>query len=313
MRKLLAHAFSAQALREQEDILNHYFDLLITRLKQQGGKVDLTRWFNFFTFDLVGDLALGKPFGMLEASKAPAFMDRVLRGSRTLIVYWTAQIIPIFGLLLRLYSKVPGASNARQRMNEFARQCVKERLAEKRDRKDFMSYILRYNDERGMTNAEIGMTAKTLLNAGSETTATSLTGCVWLMLSHPEKLAKATKEVRDKFGKADEMNLQTTSPASLPYLFAVIEESLRIYTPLGALAFPRRTTQSTIIDGVVVPPDTRVAVHSYSACMSTKHWYQPEAFEPERWLSNKDDKFSIDQNNAMQPFATGPRVCIGKK
>lgn len=232
MRKLLAHAFSAQALREQEEILTQYFDLLINCLKQQidepsNGKVDFTQWFNFFTFDLIGDLALGKPFGMLEAARAPDFMESVMRSSKGMIPFWTGNLIPIYGIFLRLYARLP-RSTARTRMKELALRCTKQRLSEKRERKDFMSYDLKYNDERGMTNAEIGMTTRTLLNTWTETTATTLTACVWLILKHPEVLRKISME---------ELNLQSTSPVSLPYLFAVIEETMRAFPPLGGLAF----------------------------------------------------------------------------
>ena len=59
IRKLLSHAFSETALREQEPILISYFDLLVSRLQEQidgaiGGKVDIMSWYNFATFDIIG-------------------------------------------------------------------------------------------------------------------------------------------------------------------------------------------------------------------------------------------------------------------
>ena len=59
MRKLLSHAFSESALREQESILTGYFDLLVSRLKEESqnpdiDKVDITSWYNFTTFDIIG-------------------------------------------------------------------------------------------------------------------------------------------------------------------------------------------------------------------------------------------------------------------
>ena len=59
MRRLLSHAFSESALREQESILTAYFDLLVSQLEEQSqnqniDKVDLTRWYNFTTFDIIG-------------------------------------------------------------------------------------------------------------------------------------------------------------------------------------------------------------------------------------------------------------------
>ena len=59
MRKLLSHAFSDSALREQESILTGYFDLLVSRLKEQCqnpqiDKVDIISWYNFTLFDIIG-------------------------------------------------------------------------------------------------------------------------------------------------------------------------------------------------------------------------------------------------------------------
>ena len=59
MKRLLAHAFSESALLEQEPLLTRYFDLLISKLKQQvegpaRGRVDMMAFYNFVTFDIIG-------------------------------------------------------------------------------------------------------------------------------------------------------------------------------------------------------------------------------------------------------------------
>ena len=70
MRRLLTHAFSSKALKEQEQILHIYADMLIEKLADmmrgtQHAIDDMTRWYNFTTFDLIGDLAFGESFGCL--------------------------------------------------------------------------------------------------------------------------------------------------------------------------------------------------------------------------------------------------------
>jgi hypothetical protein len=73
MRKLLSHAFSDKALRQQEDIVNQYFSLLVSSLKQRvddpkvDSVVDLSKWYNFLTFDIIGDLCFAESFGALES------------------------------------------------------------------------------------------------------------------------------------------------------------------------------------------------------------------------------------------------------
>ncbi|KAH1457604.1 hypothetical protein KXX13_009191 [Aspergillus fumigatus] len=70
MRRLLAHAFSDRALREQESLLHFYADLLVQKLHENlnhshSEVVDIARWYNFTTFDLIGDLAFGEPLASL--------------------------------------------------------------------------------------------------------------------------------------------------------------------------------------------------------------------------------------------------------
>jgi Cytochrome P450 len=82
MRKLLAPAFTEQAMMKQEPIVQYHVDLLIRQLKglvdnqqnavekdgQSGVTVDIVRWYNFCTFDTVGDLGFGESFHSLESA-----------------------------------------------------------------------------------------------------------------------------------------------------------------------------------------------------------------------------------------------------
>lgn len=70
MRRQLAHAFSERALRSQESYLKHYVDLLISKLRAEsdaGQPADMVKFYNFTTFDVLGDLAFGESFGCLES------------------------------------------------------------------------------------------------------------------------------------------------------------------------------------------------------------------------------------------------------
>lgn len=68
-RRLLAHAFSEQGLREQQPIIQKYVDLLIERLfeaTKDGDSTDLLEWYILITFDIIGDLAWGESFNGLR-------------------------------------------------------------------------------------------------------------------------------------------------------------------------------------------------------------------------------------------------------
>lgn len=77
--------------------------------------------------------------------------------------------------------------------------------------------------------------------AGSETTATTLSAATYYLTTHPEILAKVQREIRNTFTNEDEIGLDSKKP--LPYLQAVIEESLRLFppAPLPSARVIRRT------------------------------------------------------------------------
>ena len=102
-----------------------------------------------------------------------------------------------------------------------------------------------------MSRKELMSTSGLLIIAGSETTATLLSGVTYYLLKTPHAYAKLKEEVRGAFEKAEEITLTSTS--QLPYLQACLEEALRIYPPVP-LALPRRTRpEGDIISGVFVP------------------------------------------------------------
>lgn len=68
--------------------------------------------------------------------------------------------------------------------------------------------------------------------AGSETTATALSGVTYLLLEHPEALARLTREVRSSFASADEITIASVS--GLTYMQACLNEALRVHPPVGS-------------------------------------------------------------------------------
>ena len=64
-RRSLSHAFSAKALEDQSNVLQHYTDQFVDQLFRHGNipeGISLDEWFNWLTFDIVGDLAFGESF-----------------------------------------------------------------------------------------------------------------------------------------------------------------------------------------------------------------------------------------------------------
>jgi cytochrome P450 len=142
IRRLLNHAFSDSALRNQEDIINAYITLFIKKLQpkaEAGTPVDIMRYLNFTTFDILGDLCFADSFGALDSEDYGSWVSGVfnaLKMTRMLRVIrsYYAIGVPFFWLLKRF----PGIVKARQRHQDYTKQKMDKRINTATERKDFM-------------------------------------------------------------------------------------------------------------------------------------------------------------------------------
>lgn len=329
-RKALSYAFSERALREQEPFVKAYVDLLVQRLKELAATagpsasttVDLVEWYNFTTFDIIGDLAIGQSFNCLRGSKyhewVHGFWSTIKLGAFVRAMALSTH--SAFPQLLRLFAP-QRLKDARRRHLEFVGVSTEKRLSEGilREKPDFISYLLRSNlVQEPLSAGEVEANTNFLLLAGTETTATGLSGTTYYLLKNREALRKAVEEVRSSFEREDDITF-VTAAERLPYIQACITEGLRIYPP-GPIAPPRRTLKSTVtlIAGHAVPGDVSVGVHAWSASHSAENFHRANEFIPERWITSTaqavdgPSPFHNDRHAASQPFSFGPRNCLGK-
>lgn len=205
-----------------------------------------------------------------------------------------------------------GVAGARSQNVKRAMDTVDRRINRVTDRKDFLHYILAANDEKGMSRAEINVNAFSLSIAGSESTATLLSGATFYLLKNRHMYATLIKEIRTAFKSDNEITLASTN--NLAYLEAVLSESLRLYPPVAG-TLPRQVPPGgETIDGAYVPAGTSVGVNHFSCYHHPQNFYRAEDFLPERWLPEIRDAAPFEKDNraCMQPFSFGPRNCLGK-
>ncbi|RJE25501.1 Cytochrome p450 [Aspergillus sclerotialis] len=318
VRRLLAHAFSSKALYEQETLLHTYADLLVQKVHEQiatssaGTRViDINQWYNFTTFDLIGDLAFGEPFQCLENEQYHWWVSLMFDAVRLSVYLKLLWFFPFLSMLLKL----PLPRYLAERRNasfQLSVEKVARRLQRQTDRPDFMSYILKHNKGRyGLSTAEIEANAATFVLAGSETTSALLSGCTYYLLTNPTTYTRLVHEIRGAFERQSDIKL--SSIATLPYLNAVLEESMRIYPPIPTMLPRIVPAGGAIINGQFVPEGTSVAISLWSTLHSSTHFTDADSFLPERWLANDPtSKFALDNKDAFQPFSYGPRNCLGQ-
>ncbi|CAF9920690.1 hypothetical protein IMSHALPRED_004976 [Imshaugia aleurites] len=319
-RRLLSHSFSDKVLREQEYLPQSYITLLMTRLRERAGSsdtavVDISRWINFATFDIIGDLAFGESFHCLEQSNYHEWVTVMFSQFKTAIMILSMRYL---GLEKPVRMMLPKSLKAKKGIHaSSANEKIRRRLAQGAEgtdaqRNDFMTYILRYNNEKGMSVTEIECTFRFLVVAGSETIGTALTAMMGCLLKNPEMLDRVTQEVRQSFPNASQMTSDAVS--KLPYLAAVIEEGLRVCPPVS-FGTPRVVPAGGAkVSGYHLQAGTFVSCPGYASNHSALNFPDsPSTFNPERWLSSDSKSLrSGAPGSPFNPFSIGPRNCLGR-
>ena len=314
-RRAMSHAFSEKALREQEHLLKSHINILIDHCRAQAkneSKVNLSDWFKYLTFDIIGDLSFGESFDCLKNSDYHPYISCMM-GALKFIAFQSATMrFPPIDVLLTSLTRIyipESIKKAKETLFGIARDKLDRRLAKETTRPDFLSYILKHNDEKGMTDREILQNAVNFIGAGSETTANLVCAATYLLLTHPACLETIRSELQEAFRTKEDIN--TLDLAKLPYFQAVVDESLRIYPPALAGQARRMYPQGDTVSGYWVPGHTGIQLNVYAASHSTMNFRDPEKFVPERWLG--DERYQNDRRDVLQPFSIGARNCIGKK
>ncbi|KAJ0146010.1 Isotrichodermin C-15 hydroxylase, partial [Colletotrichum tanaceti] len=230
-RRILSNGFSAKNMLEQQPIIRGYIDLFIDRLRalaaKGDGPVNMVAWYNYTTFDIIGDLAFGDSFGCLENSEYHPWVSLIFENIKMINMFKLARS---FGFLAPLLSRFVPKGLVERGMSHrgLVSQKVQRRMELGTPRPDFAESMIKKGAEP-LSRLEMDENSNTLIIAGSETTATALSGATYLLTTNPDKLAKLVAEVRGSFTSDDEIDIIGT--AKLEYLHAVLEESLRIYPP----------------------------------------------------------------------------------
>lgn len=133
------------------------------------------------------------------------------------------------------------------------------------------------------------------------------------MVLHPEIQRKVQHELDASFGTGDIISFESKLP-HLPYLQAVIKETLRLHPPGPLLSWARLATHDVCVAGHQVPAGTTAMVNMWAITHDPKVWTQPEIFSPERFLPSLGGEDIDVRGNDLRlaPFGAGRRVCPGR-
>jgi cytochrome P450 family 110 len=300
-RKLLMPPFHGERMRAYGDQILH-----ITREAmrgwQKGQSLEMLAQINDITLQVILITVFGVSSGdrhqqikqnLRSFLNASSGADTFFLGS--LLSFWTKPANPLYRL----------SSNVIQQLQQVDQLL----FAEIRDRRshfnpnstDILSLLLSARDEDGnaLSDQELRDELITLLLAGHDSSAATITWALYHIHTHHRVKAKLIEELAHADHPDDAMTI-----VRLPYLSAVCSESLRLRSA-GPTALRRITNYPTSIAGYELPANTLLAPCNYLTHHRADLYSQPRQFRPERFLEQQYD------SSEFYPFGGGDRYCIG--
>jgi cytochrome P450 len=191
-------------------------------------------------------------------------------------------------------------------MDGVIERLVAARRKQRKDQGDLMSHIVFAADEKGsMSDEQMRDELMTLIFAGHETTAHTLTWAWYLLATNRDKLAKAQKEIDETIG---DRAIGVDDLRNLPYLEMCLKESLRRLPAVWIYA--REAQMDLRLGDYFFPKGAILAISPLATGRNAKYFDNPLEFRPERWTREFERQLP---KGAYVPFAAGPRVCLGKQ
>ncbi|KAK3716388.1 hypothetical protein LTR37_006538 [Vermiconidia calcicola] len=311
-RKILSHAFSDKALKEQEPLLKRWSQLLRTKLSERTdghSGTDMVKFYNCTTFDIMGDLTFSEGLDMLHggeynpwvktifASIKNGTMFRSLRGQNAFLKY--------------IMDNVVFRSKAVRKMawehNKYTVDRVDRRLKLEPEHEDLWAKILaKDSEDGGLSLEEHYSNASLFMIAGTETTATALSGTTYHLLRNPDCMEKLTKEIRGAFDDFDDVTLEGL--ARLRSVLATTEtgraqaksiSNTSCFPANTVVALPRVTPkEGAIVCDQHIPGDVSIGVNHFATYRQADHFKNAYEFHPERWLG--DPEYKDDDLDALE-------------
>ncbi|EGX91908.1 cytochrome P450 78A3 [Cordyceps militaris CM01] len=293
--------------------------------------IEVEHWAGRVSLDVIGVAAMGRDFGATHNENDPLVRTYMSIATQTAQDRFMLALVDTFGSIipgsLLLSAPLPRLIEIKQAAQQIRTVCedlIRAKTQKLRDSKlddvDILSVAIRSGV---FSEAELTHHMMTFLGAGHETTASALTFAIYALCCRPEVQTRLRDEVRAHLPSVnDDREITSLEVDRLPYLSAVINEALRLYSPVPQTI--REAVRDTTIQGQRLPRGTRLLLVPWATNADALLWgADSHAFRPERWLvAGGDDGGAAatakeaalggaSTNYAMLSFLHGPRSCIG--
>ncbi|CAN8097647.1 unnamed protein product [Discula destructiva] len=277
--------------------------------------VDFGRLADLYAHDSRSVMSYGKPLGMMKRNEDVHGIIATAHLAVDVIQVFT-DIPPLAKIflsssMLRLFGPKPSDEHGVGKLMGMAREVVASRLApDAKEQKDLLGSFLRHGLDRRSAESELMFP----IIAGSDTSANAIKMTVAYVASTPGTSSLLQREIHSALldGRlSDPCTSEMTS--QLPYLQAVIWESLRIHPPFAGLVMKEVGPGGDTIDGKHIPAGTRIGHSTWAVTYNTSAFgHDVDCFRPERWLEADEKTKSLMKKHSELVFGSGRWGCPGR-
>ncbi|CAK8533664.1 unnamed protein product [Lathyrus sativus] len=284
--------------------------------------VDMTQWFTQVTFNMVLRMAVGKRYFGARTNVDEEEAQKSVKALRDMMhlfgVITVGDVIPCLKLF-DFGGHVKAMKRTLKELDEVLSEWLKERrhkrsLGDKVDGEDIniMDMLLSLLDGKTIEGFDcdtiIKATILTLFAGGTDTSSITLIWALCLLLKNPLAMKKAKEELDTHIGK--ERNVSESDISKLPYIQAIVKETLRLYPP-ASLSGPHEFSENCMVGGYHVKKGTRLITNLWKIQTDSNVWPDPLEFKPERFLTTHKDVDVRGKYFELLPFGSGRRMCPG--
>ncbi|MFI7420408.1 cytochrome P450 [Nonomuraea sp. NPDC049684] len=299
-RRTIQPLFQNKRLAQQDTVLAEEAGRLVERLRARvgGGPVDVAGEMTGLALGVLGRTLLAADLG------AHGSIGHAFEGvqDQAMFEMVTLAMVPLW-LPLPLHLRF---RRSRRELYRVVDLLVDERLADPTDGGDLLSLLIESTGLRKDPRAarqRLREELVTVLLAGHETTASTLSWAFHLLDRHPEVRERVRAEAVSVLGDRPPVYEDLRR---LTYTAAVLEEVMRLYPPVWALT--RVAREDDEVGGYRVPAGADVLISPYTLHRHPAYWREPDAFRPERFEPGAP---ADRPRYAYIPFGAGPRFCVG--
>ena len=143
---------------------------------------------------------------------------------------------------------------------------------------------------------------------GGDTSSNTMEFAMTEIMNQPKVMSQIQQELDAVVGKHN--IVEESHIHQLPYLEAVIKETLRLHSPVPLLV-PRYPSETCTVGGYTIPKGSQIFINVWAIHRDPTKWENPLKFDPERFLNNNNKWDYSGSEFSYMPFGSGRRICAG--